>query len=73
LSSKSLDDLVQIVRNGGSLDLQIGGLSTSDLLHLVRNAREKSTLILRGAKARTTEDLIQIGRNAVGTVILDID
>jgi hypothetical protein len=73
VSSKSLDDLVQIVRNGGSLDLQIGGLSTSDLLHLVCNAREKSTLILRGAKARTTEDLLQISRNAVGTVILDIN
>jgi hypothetical protein len=71
--SKPLDDLLQIVRNGGSLDFQIAGLSTADLVQIVRNAKENSTIILRGAKARTTEDLLQISRNAVGTVILDID
>jgi hypothetical protein len=72
LSSKPLDDLLQIVRNGGSLELHMAGLSGADLVQLVRNARANSTITLRGAAARTTSELIHIAGNAVGNVILDI-
>jgi hypothetical protein len=73
VSSKSLTDLIQIVRNGGSLALKVSSHTTADLVQLVRNGTAKSTIILRGADARTTEDLVQISRNATGTVILDVD
>jgi hypothetical protein len=73
VSSKPLDDLLQLVRNGGSLDLHIAGLSGADLVQLVRNARVNSTIILRSAKTRTTGELIHITANAVGKVILDIN
>jgi hypothetical protein len=37
MMTRPIADLVQIVRNGGSLDLQAGNLSTDELLQLVRN------------------------------------
>jgi hypothetical protein len=64
--------LIQIVSNGGSLDLQIGGLTTPQLVQLVSSARKTSTIILRGAKTRTTPELVQISASAAGMVVLDV-
>ena len=73
MSNRSLDQLVQIVRNGGSLDFHVGTRSTEDLVHLVRNMTANATVILRGVGTRPTDDLVHIARNGAGTVILDLE
>jgi len=77
--AKTIDDLVQIVANGGGLDLHIdanGGhfaRPTPDLVRLVSNASPKSTITLRGAGSRPTPDLVQVSRNASGSVIFVLE
>jgi hypothetical protein len=68
----SIDDLIQIVRNGGGLELQIGGFTTPQLVQLVSNASTKSTIILHGASGRTPSELVQISANVGGSVIFDL-
>jgi hypothetical protein len=70
---RPLNDLLQIVRSGGSLDLQAGNLSTDDLAQLAGNASEKVTLILRGLSTRSTTDLIRIKTLTAATVIFVFD
>ncbi len=66
---KSIDDLLQIVRNGGGLDMQVDHRTTPELVQLVSNAKPKSTIILRNANTRPTPDLVHIAANAKGCVI----
>ena len=71
MSTKLLADLIAIVSCGGGLDLQIGSLTTDNLVELVSNARKNSTIILR-AKARATAGLVQICANAAGPSCLSV-
>jgi hypothetical protein len=73
MATRPLDDLIQIVRNGGSLDLQAENLSREQLIQLVANIVAKATVILRGLNARPTDELVQISRNSAGTVIFALD
>ena len=70
--TRSCDDLVHILQNGGSLDLRVGILSTDDLTHLARNMKDNSTLILRDLGQKSKEDLVHISRNAKGKVMFVI-
>lgn len=73
MSTKPISELMQIVTNGGSLEFEIGGINTDDLVVLVANAKPHSTIIMRGAKTKPTVDLVLISGNAKGTVIFDVD
>ena len=74
MSMRPLNDLLQIVRSGGSLDLQAGNLSRDELTELVRNTREnKATVVLRGLDTRSTDELVHISRNSMGSVIFVLD
>lgn len=73
MTTRPLDDLIQIVRNGGSLDLQAGNLSKDELTDLVRNTSEKATVILRGLNTRAIEELVHISRNSAGRAIFVLD
>ena len=70
MATRPLDDLIQIVRNGGSLDLQAENLSREQLIQLVANIVAKATVILRGLNARPTDELVQISRNSAGSPLM---
>lgn len=61
--------LIQIVSNGGGLDIDVEERPTAELVRLVSNAAPKSTIILRNANRRPSDDLVQVARNAKGSVI----
>ena len=68
------EDLVQIVANGGCLDLTAGVRSQMDLVQLAANAKGKAAkIILRDLGMRSTTDLIQIAANAPGQVTFVLD
>ena len=73
MTTRPIDDLVQIVLNGGGLDIQAGNLSTDQLTHLTKNNGHKATIILRGLNDRPTAELVQIGKNHGGSVIFVLD
>jgi hypothetical protein len=74
MTTRPIADLVEIVRNGGCLDLQAGNLSRDELVELVRNMHQNATVTLRGLNTRATEELVHITRNSnVGTVIFVLD
>jgi hypothetical protein len=68
-TTKPLEDLLQIVRNGGGIDMEMLGRSIADLVQIVSSAKPNSTIIFRGSSMRPTQDLVQIAQNAVGSVI----
>ena len=62
------------LRYNTTIPIQIQTLSRDQLIQLVRNTGEKTTLILRGINTRPTEELIEISRNSsTGTVIFVFD
>ncbi|SRR6266851_3736674 len=60
MATRPLNDLIQIARNGGGLDLQADNFSRDQLIQLVRNTVQKTTVILRGLNSRPTDELVQI-------------
>jgi hypothetical protein len=70
---KTQDELLHIVRNGGSLDFPVGMRSTEELIQIVRNTKEKATVTLRGLGMRTADEFVQISRNSVGNVVFVLD
>jgi hypothetical protein len=57
----SQQDLVQIVANGGGLDMKVGPRNQQDLVQLAANAgRSGAKLVLRDVGMRPTTDLVQI-------------
>ncbi|MGA2484998.1 MAG: hypothetical protein ABSF49_03295 [Roseiarcus sp.] len=67
-------ELVQIVANGGGLDLRVGFRSQQDLVQLAANARASgATIILRDVGTKATAELVQIAANAQGKVLFVID
>jgi len=73
MTNKTQDELLQIVRNGGGLDLSVGTRSTQDLIQLVQNTKEKATVTLRHVGIRTADELVQISRNSKGSVVFVLD
>jgi hypothetical protein len=68
-------DLVQIIANGGSLELNVGSFSQQDLVQLAANLRRHSNakIIMRNVGLKSTADLVQIAANAPGQVIFVLD
>lgn len=73
MTTRPIDELVEIVGNGGGLDIQAGNLSTDQLTDLTRHNGHNATIILRGLNDRPTAELVQIGKNHGGTVIFVLD
>jgi hypothetical protein len=73
MTTRPFDDLLHIVRNGGSLDFQAENLSRENLVQLAANTQEKAIVILRGLNTRSTDELLQISRNGKGAVIIVLD
>ena len=73
MATRQFNDLLQIVRNGGGLDIHIGGLTRENLVQLVANVKEGSTIILRGSKAMPTDELVQIAANATKGAVIFVD
>jgi len=65
---KTQEDLLNILRNGGGIDIQVRTRSKEDLLQLVRNQSQKSPIVLRGLDNMNTDDIVQISRNCAGAV-----
>ncbi len=70
MAARALADLITIVRSGGGLDIDGALYPTIDLVELVRNAAEDSTIILRGMEKRSSDDLLTLARNGGRKVIL---
>jgi hypothetical protein len=71
---RSQQDLVQIVANGGDLDLKVGGRDLQDLVQLAASARASGAkIILREVGKKPTAELVQIAANAPGKVTFVID
>jgi hypothetical protein len=72
---RSQQDLVQIMANGGSLDLKVGHRSQQDLVQLAANAMGKpdTKIVLREVGMTSTADLVQIAASAPGKVTFVID
>jgi hypothetical protein len=70
----SQQDLVQIVANGGSLDLKVGLRSQQDLVQIAANAGGKDVrIILREVGRKSAAELVQIAANAPGRVTFAFD
>jgi DNA-binding protein YbaB len=73
-STRSQQDLVQIVMNGGGLDMKAGTLSQQDLVQLAQNASARgTTIILRELGTRSSADLVQIAANGKGNVLFVLE
>jgi hypothetical protein len=67
---RSQQELVQILANGGGLDMKVGTRSQQDLVQLAANAGGSgATLILRDLGMRSSADLVQIAANGKGNVL----
>jgi hypothetical protein len=72
--SRSQVDLVQIIANGGSIDMAAGGRSQPDLVQLAAHTKTRGAkLTLRDISGRSTMDLVQIAANAPGLVTFVLD
>lgn len=67
------EELTHLVRNGGSLDIDARHYTADNLVHIVRNAKVDSVVVLRGLAGRPIDDLVQIARNGVGQVRFVLD
>ena len=72
MTTRPIDDLVQIARSGGGLDIEAANLDRDQLTRLV-NTGQKATIILRGLSNRSTDELVHISRNSAGNVIFVLD
>jgi hypothetical protein len=71
---RSQQDLVQIVANGGGLDMKVGPRNQQDLVQLAANAgRSGAKFVLRDVGMRPTTDLVQIAANGAGNVVFVFD
>lgn len=62
-------DLLQIVRAGGSLNIEAKARLTSDLVQIARAAKQGgATVTFTGMSLRLTSDLVQIARAGQGHV-----
>jgi len=52
MAAKPFPDLLQIVSNGGGLDIKIDGLTTPQLVQLVGSAKSNSTIIFEALKRK---------------------
>lgn len=73
MTTRPIDQLVQIAANGGGLDPDARNLNRDQLVQLARNTSAKATLILRGINSKSTDELVQISRNTTGNVIFVLD
>ena len=65
----SQQDLMQIMANGGHLDLKVGHRTQQDLLLLAAIAKKHNArIILRDVGKKQMADLVQIAANATGKV-----
>ena len=70
LKARLQQDLVQIVMNGGGLELDAQAIPTMLLVQLAANAQASGArLLFRGMGARPTQDLVQIAVNGKGAVV----
>lgn len=74
MTMRTRDELIHMVQNGASLDIQTGNLRLDDLKHIARNLPENASLTLRGVDKRfSVDELVQIKRSTVGTVTFVLD
>jgi hypothetical protein len=66
MKGRTLQDVIQLARNGASLDMTGAGWTADDLVQIVRNASEHITI--RGTRGFRTEELLFIARNGSGKV-----
>ncbi len=71
---RSQQDLVQILANGGGLDMNVGMRSQQDLVQLAANAGASGgTLILRDLGMRSSADLVQIAADGKGRALFILE
>jgi len=68
MQSRSVDELCELARCGGSLVIYADTRSVEDLIQIASQLRYGATLALNGMAMRPTEDLCRIAENAPGRV-----
>lgn len=62
ITNKTGDQILQIVRNGGSVVVDAGKLSADDILQIARNLTEGSFVRVGNSDRLTFEQMLQIAR-----------
>ena len=68
LKHLSLEDLIQIARNGGSLEVDGGQFTPENLVQIARNLTDAGKMKVDNSQRFTAADLVQIARNGPGKV-----
>jgi len=66
----SIQDLIQIIANGGGVEIDAANYSTQDLSHMAANARNSGAhLVFYNAQTKSTPELVQIAANGKAHVL----
>lgn len=68
MQRRSVDELCELARCGGSLVIYADTRPVEDLIQIASNLRQGATLTLSGMAMRPTEDLCRIAESAPGKV-----
>jgi hypothetical protein len=70
--AKNIQELIQIVKAGAGLRMQVGNKSTEDLVKLAEAARSAgAVLVLTGLSSRDITEVIRIAEAGKGALILE--
>ncbi len=69
--SKPLADILRILAAGGGVSLD-SATPTADLIRIAANAGPETTIIVRNAALKPTDELAKIAQNARGSVLFEL-
>jgi hypothetical protein len=69
--SKPLADIIRILAAGGGVSLD-SAMPTPDLIRIAANAGPETTIIVRNAALKPTDDLVKISESARGCVLFEL-
>jgi hypothetical protein len=68
ISNKTSAELIEIARNGGSLELDGAKYTNEDLVQIARSLTDQAKLTIHNANMKTATELVEIARNGHGKV-----
>ncbi|MDQ2177079.1 hypothetical protein [Marinifilum sp. D714] len=68
---KKISELLSIVKAGGGISIDAESYRQSELINLVQNSYEKTTIIMRNSSPKRTSELEEIARKSFGKVIFE--
>ena len=70
-TSKPVADILRIVAAGGGVILD-GATPTADIIRIAASAGPETTIIVRDAALKPTDDLVKISESARGRVLFEM-